>query len=66
MAAKSYSFCTSNELDTAFVDGLKAAEKREGRANFSYVVVQALKEYGSRKMQERKEFEEFKKAKANG
>ena len=63
MAAKSYSFCTSNEMDTAFVDGLKAAERRAGRANFSWVVVQALKDYGSKKMQEKRLFEEFKRSK---
>jgi len=58
MASKSFSFCTSNEFDTAFVDGLKISERREGRANFSYVVVQALKEYGSKRMREKKIIEE--------
>lgn len=54
MAAKSFSFCTSTDTDTAFVEGLRIAERKEGRANFSWVVVQALKEYGSRRMKERK------------
>lgn len=58
MAAKSFSFCTSNDIDTAFVDSLKISERREGRANFSWVVIQALKEYSSRRMKEQKVLEE--------
>ena len=60
MAAKSFSFCTSNDIDTAFVDGLKISERREGRANFSWVVIQALKEYASKRMRERKMLEEMR------
>ena len=49
MPAKSHSFSTKTEADTLFVEGLKISERKEGRANFSWVVIQALKEYAERR-----------------
>ena len=46
MAAISHSFSTKSEADSLFVESLKISERREGRANFSWVVIQALKDYG--------------------
>lgn len=48
MPAKSHSFSTKTEADTLFVESLKISERKEGRANFSWVVVQALREYAER------------------
>jgi hypothetical protein len=53
MAAKSHSFSTKTEADTLFVESLKINERKEGRANFSWVVVQALKEYAERVQREK-------------
>ena len=58
MASKSFSFCTSNDIDTAFVDHLRIHEHREGRANFSWVVIQALKEYSTKRIRDKKLLEE--------
>jgi len=54
MAAKTHSFCTKNDADTMFVDALRISERREGRVNFSWVVIQALKEYSDKRLQETK------------
>jgi hypothetical protein len=48
MSAKSHSFSTKKEADTLFVESLKINERKKGRANFSWVVIQALKEYAAR------------------
>ena len=47
MAAKSHSFSTNTQSDTAFVEKLRITERIAGRANFSWVVVKALKEYAA-------------------
>lgn len=52
MSAKSHSFSTKDEADTLFVESLKINERKKGRANFSWVVIQALKEYAERVKQE--------------
>jgi len=49
MPAKSHSFSTKTEADTLFVESLKIQERREGRANFSWVIIQALKEYADKR-----------------
>ena len=49
MPAKSHSFSTKTEADTLFVESLKIAERRQGRANFSWVVIKALKEYAEKR-----------------
>jgi hypothetical protein len=54
MSSKTHSFCTSNEYDTAFVEGLRISERRKGRANFSWVVIQALKEYAEKRQEKEK------------
>ena len=51
MPAKSHSFSTKSEADTLFVDSLRIHERRQGRANFSWVVIQALKEYSKKREQ---------------
>lgn len=48
MTAKSHSFSTKEEADTLFVESLKINERRAGRANFSWVVLQALKDYAAK------------------
>ncbi len=48
MPAKSHSFSTKTEGDTLFVDALRIQERKEGRANFSWVVIQALKDYAAK------------------
>lgn len=48
MPAKSHSFSTKTEADTLFVQSLKINERKEGRANFSWVVIQALKDYAEK------------------
>ena len=48
MPAKSHSFSTKTEADTLFVDALRIQERKKGRANFSWVVIQALKEYAKK------------------
>ena len=48
MAAKSHSFSTKTEADTLFVESLKINERKKGRANFSWVVIQALKDYAEK------------------
>jgi len=48
MPAKSHSFSTKTEADTLFVESLKISERKEGRANFSWVVIQALKDYAEK------------------
>ena len=45
MTAKSHSFSTKEEKDTLFVEALKINERKKGRANFSWVVLAALKMY---------------------
>lgn len=52
MTAKSHSFSTKTEADTLFVESLKISERRKGRANFSWVVLQALKEYADKRKSE--------------
>lgn len=52
MSAKSHSFCTK-DADTIFVDALRISERKEGRANFSWVVIEALKQYGERRTKEK-------------
>jgi len=47
MAAKSHSFSTNTQSDTAFVEKLKITERIAGRANFSWVVIKALKDYAA-------------------
>lgn len=47
MAAKSHSFSTNTQSDTVFVEKLKITERVAGRANFSWVVVKALKDYAA-------------------
>ena len=54
MRAKTHSFSTRDEADTLFVESLKISERRKGRANFSWVVVQALKEYAERVQEDEK------------
>jgi hypothetical protein len=46
--AKSHSFSTKTEADTLFVDSLRIRERKQGRANFSWVVIQALKDYAKK------------------
>lgn len=48
MPAKSHSFSTKSEGDTLFVESLKINERKRGRANFSWVVIQALKDYAKK------------------
>lgn len=48
MPAKSHSFSTKTEADTLFVETLKISERKQGRANFSWVVIQALKDYAKK------------------
>ena len=48
MPAKSHSFSTKSEVDTLFVQSLKINERKRGRANFSWVVLQALKDYAEK------------------
>ena len=48
MAAKTHSFSTSSSRDTSFVENLKLSERRKGRANWSWIIIQALKEYAQR------------------
>jgi hypothetical protein len=48
MPAKSHSFSTKTEADTLFVEGLKISERKQGRANFSWVIVRALKDYAKK------------------
>ena len=48
MPAKSHSFSTKTEADTLFVESLKISERKQGRANFSWVVIQALKDYAKK------------------
>jgi hypothetical protein len=48
MAAKSHSFSTNTVVDTAFVEKLKITERQAGRANFSWVVVKALRDYANK------------------
>lgn len=54
MSAKTHSFSTKSEADTTFVEALKISERRAGRANFSYVVLIALKQYAEKLKQESK------------
>lgn len=54
MPAKSHSFSTKTEEDTLFVESLKISERREGRANFSWVVIAALKLYAAKVDKEKK------------
>ena len=53
MPAKSHSFSTKSEADTLFVESLKINERKEGRANFSWVVITALKLYAEKVKNER-------------
>lgn len=53
MPAKSHSFSTKSEGDTLFVESLKIQERKEGRANFSWVVIQALREYAEKRTHEK-------------
>ena len=46
--AKSHSFSTRTEADTIFVDALRIQERKQGRANFSWVVLRALKDYAKK------------------
>lgn len=48
MTAKSHSFSTKTEADTLFVEALKIDERKQGRANFSWVVIRALKDYAEK------------------
>lgn len=48
MTAKSHSFSTKTESDTLFVESLKINERKAGRANFSWVVIKALKDYAEK------------------
>ena len=48
MPAESHSFSTKSEADTLFVQALKINERKQGRANFSWVVIQALKDYAKK------------------
>ncbi len=52
MPAKSHSFSTKSEGDTLFVEALKIDERKQGRANFSWVVIKALKEYAEKRAKE--------------
>lgn len=54
MPAKSHSFSTKTEADTLFVESLKISERKEGRANFSWVIIQALKDYATKIAKEKK------------
>ena len=54
MAAKSHSFSTKDDKDTFFVESLKISERRKGRANFSWVVITALKDYAEKVEREEK------------
>ena len=47
MASKSYSFSTNTQSDAAFIEKLRITERVAGRANFSWVVVKALKDYSA-------------------
>lgn len=47
---RTHSFSTKTEADFAFVEKLKKEAKLKGR-NFSWIVVQALKEYKANKDQ---------------
>ena len=49
MPAQSHSFSTKTEADTLFVNALRIQERKKGRANFSWVVIQALKEYAEKR-----------------
>jgi len=53
MPAKSHSFSTKTEADTLFVESLKISERKEGRANFSWVIITALKQYAERVAKEK-------------
>jgi len=55
MSSQSHSFSTSSEADTAFVESLRISERQKGRANFSWVVVQALKDYAEKVKKQEKE-----------
>ena len=55
MGARSHSFSTRDEADTLFVESLKINERKKGRANFSWVVLQALKDYAIKIENEEKE-----------
>ncbi len=46
--AQSHSFSTKTEADTLFIQSLKINERKQGRANFSWVVIQALKDYAKK------------------
>lgn len=48
---KTHSFSTKTENDFLFVENLKREARLKGR-NFSWVVIQALKEYKANKDQE--------------
>ena len=50
MPAKSHSFSTKTEADTLFVESLKISERKEGRANFSWVVIQ---DYAEKRAEEK-------------
>ena len=49
MPAQSHSFSTKTEADTLFVNALRILERKKGRANFSWVVIKALKEYAEKR-----------------
>jgi len=49
MAAQSHSFSTKTETDTLFVNALRIHERKQGKANFSWVVIQALREYAEKR-----------------
>jgi hypothetical protein len=53
MPAKSHSFSTKTESDTLFVESLKISERKEGRANFSWVVITALRQYAAKVAEEK-------------
>jgi len=53
MTAKSHSFSTRTEADTLFVQSLKINERKAGRANFSWVVLKALKDYAEKRANEK-------------
>jgi len=63
MSAQSHSFSTKSEADTLFVQALKIEERKQGRANFSYVVLTALRDYAAKRAEEA---ELIKTLKANG
>lgn len=60
MPAQSHSFSTKSEADTLFVQALKINERKKGRANFSYVVLQALKDYANKIAAEDKLLEQIR------